>query len=285
MSRRGALVPLLLLAAGALLPAGPLAGQEPVDRPPPPPPSESGPPRPLPPPSSSTDPRSHILLRLDCSSRIGRREVTLFGNGTVRLRKGPRGQEEMRLGELGPDELAATLDQLREDDLSEVDRDPLTVEGDWVESCLLELDLPEAPVPDPAGARGRPSMSAAASPGSGADKPLEIRFGRYSSLPLALSRLVQVVDRLAQVAEKELPPGLPPDYEPAPGDVLERADGAHFRVVGFTLEGKGVELEGEDNPLTLYVATGDLPRIFVSVVSSSDGPRGTPDQPPGGAPP
>ncbi len=269
MRRPGVLV-LILLLAGPL--TGPICGQEPSDRPPPPAPSgRTGPPLPLPASSwSSSDPRSQILLRLDCASRIDRHEVTLFGNGTVRLRKGPRGREVMHLGEVGPDELAATLDELRADNLSDVEPDPLTVEGDWVESCLLELDLPEAPAPDPAGERGRPSMeSAPASPGegSGGHSPLDRRFGRYSSLPLALSRVVQVADRLAQVAEKELPPGLPPGYEPARGDVLERTDGAHFQVVGFTSDGKGVELEGVDNPLTVYVASGDLARTFVGVVT------------------
>src|SRR5262249_19855434 len=41
---------------------------------------------PLPVPPSSE--RSIEVLRLDCASKIGRREVTLFGNGTIRLRDG-----------------------------------------------------------------------------------------------------------------------------------------------------------------------------------------------------
>ncbi len=268
MTRWRPIALVLLAAAGAGGAAGPLAGQEPSDRPAEAPPAVTRPPAPLPTASpASSDPRSHVLLRLDCASRVGRREITLFGNGTVRSRSGPPGHEEMRLGEIGPDELAATLDQLGQEDLSEVDPDPLTVEGDWVESCLLELDLPRPAAIDRAGERGRPPMGPAGSSGSGGR--LELRFGRYSSLPLALSRVVQVADRLGEVAEKELPPGLPVGYEPRRGDVLARADGARFEVVGFTSDGKGVELEGVDNPLTLYLASGDLPRSFVGLVSRS----------------
>ncbi len=262
---------------------GTAAAQEPSDRPAPPPlPAHSARPLPLPEPSpASSDPRSHVLLRLDCVSRIDRQEVTLFGNGTVRERKGPPGQEVMHLGELGPDELETTLDELRQNDLSEVEPDPLTVEGDWVESCLLELDLPRPPEPDPAGDRGRPSMeSAQTSSKSGSGAPLELRFGRYSSLPLALSRVVHVADRLAGVAEKELPPALPVGYEPATGDVLERADGTHFQVVGFTSDGKGVELEGVDTPLTVYVAKGDVARTFVGLVRRGTGPGDLRDEGP-----
>ena len=248
-------------------------------------PSATGRPNPLPQPSPiSDDPRSHVLLRLDCESRIDRREVTLFANGTVRLRQGPLGKEAMHLGELGPEEMATTLAQLRQEDLSEVDPDPLTVEGDWVESCLLELDVPKPPKPDPAGDRGRPSMESPP-PASrhGPGGRLELRFGRYSSLPLALSRVVQVADRLAVVAGKELPPGLPVGYEPVRGDILERADGDRFQVVGFTADGKGVELEGLDNPLTLYVATADIAHSFVSLVKHATGLGATPDPVPDSA--
>ncbi len=254
--------------------AGQPSGQEPGSKP-----DTAGRPNPLPEPSAvSTDPRSHVLLRLDCRSRIDRREVTLFANGTVRLRQGPLGKEAMHLGELGPDELAATLDQLRREDLSEVDPDPLTVEGDWVESCLLELDVPGAPNPDPAGDRGRPSMKSpppVSRPGP--DGRIELRFGRFSSLPLALSRVVQVADRLAVVAGMELPPELPVGYKPVRGDILQRADGDHFQVVDFTSDGKGVELEGVDNPLTVYVAVDDIARTFVSLVKHATGLGATPD--------
>src|SRR5215217_1069964 len=67
-------------------------------------------PLPAAPPASD---RSTEVVRLECASDLGRREVTLFGNGTVRLREGLRGKEEaLGLAELDPAELAGALARL-----------------------------------------------------------------------------------------------------------------------------------------------------------------------------
>lgn len=193
------------------------------------------------------DLRSTVVLRYDCSSELGRREVTLFANGTVRLREGPPDEEEMDLGELGPEELDGVLARIAGEDLSEAPASYPGVEGEWVERCVLELPLREG------------------------EGPSVFRFSRYSSLPLELSRVVAVANELAEVAEKERGTGLPADYEPRPGDVLRREeDGARFRVVDFTTDGKGVELEGLDVPLTLYLPPDALGDVFAEIVSRRD---------------
>lgn len=189
------------------------------------------------------DLRSLVVLRYDCASDIGRRELTLFGNGTVRLFDGPPGEEEMELGELDPDALDGVLARLASEDLSEAPARYPGVEGDWVERCVLELPLRDG------------------------DGPASFRFSRYSSLPLELSRVVAVAEELVAVAAGERGKGLPHDYAPRPGDVLRREDGARFKVVGFTSDEKGVELEGLDVPLTLYLAPDALADRFVEVVS------------------
>lgn len=189
------------------------------------------------------DLRSTVVLRYDCASDIGRREVTLFGNGTVRLFEGPPGDEEMELGELDPDALDGFLARIAAEDLSEAASRHRDVDGDWVERCSLELPLRE---------------------GSG---PSSFRFSRYSSLPLELSRVVAVAEELVAVAAGERGTGLPPEYEPRRGDVLRRDDGARFKVVAFTSDEKGVELEGLDVPLTLYLPPDTLRDLFVEVVS------------------
>lgn len=243
---------LLAIALGAAL-AGPVHSQE----------SRSGREDPVPPPPRfavpdadrdldrhldrhlDRDPRSRIVLHFDCASELGRREVTLFGNGTVRLREGPRGAEEMLLGELEPRALEGVLARLEAEDLSEVPDEVHGVEGEWVERCVLELPL----------RRGR------------RDGPSRFRFSRYASLPLALSHLVAIAGEVGAAAEGERVRGLPAGYEPRRGDVLERADGLRFQVVQHTADGKGVELEGVEVPLTLYLAVDGLAEEFVAVVS------------------
>lgn len=188
------------------------------------------------------DPRSTVLVDLTCRSRIARRELTLFANGTVRLRE-QSGDEprRMRLGELGPAELTAYLNRLRAEDLGETDGRSEAPSGDWTESCTLALDLPDLPA-------------------------RTIRFDHYASLSLALSHVVAILDDLAaEVSPEEMGRHLPAGYEPRAGDLLRRVDGALFEVVGPTADGHGVELRGVDQPLTLLVPKDLLARTFVAL--------------------
>ncbi|HVS01486.1 MAG TPA: hypothetical protein VMT16_01840, partial [Thermoanaerobaculia bacterium] len=65
--------------------------------------------------------RSHAVYDLTCASELGRRQVTLFANGTIRLRDQVGKIAEMRLGELTRGELEGYLRRMAEEDLSEVD--------------------------------------------------------------------------------------------------------------------------------------------------------------------
>lgn len=189
--------------------------------------------------------RSLELLRLDCWSAVGRREVTLFGNGTVRLREGLEGRETLRLLELSPAELEAYSNRLLEEDLAETERRYETVEGLWVERCTLEVDLPSAVA------------------GSYA-------FGRYDTLSLPLQRIVGIAMELVERAEDRPPEGasqLPTGYEPAVGDVLRRVDGVLFEVQGRTADELGLELQGVNQPLTVYIAKDRVAEVFVALVS------------------
>lgn len=194
-------------------------------------------------PTAPTDLRSIILLRRDCRSEIGRHEVTLFANGTVRLREGLPQDPKMTLAELNPEELAAFRARLADEDLSEVEeRAPGGVEGSWVESCVLELQ------------RG--------------DQLRRFRYGRYESLPLTLSRVLTVAEDLAaQVDPRAGAQHLPAGYIPRAGDVLRRVDGELFEVRGQTADKQGVELAGVQVPLTLYVPKSELSKEFVALES------------------
>jgi hypothetical protein len=234
--RPGPAFPRAVLAAGSLLVlalAGPprAAAQDvvPLD-----------PMRPQP-PEVETAPgdRSHELLDYECRSELGRRRVTLFANGTVRVWDGLLEKQRMTLGELGPDELAAFVRRLRDEDFSEVA--PVAgTEGEWVERCTLELAL-----------AGQPARRYA--------------FGRYDALPFALASTVRMADEVALVA---LPlDRLPPEYEPRPGDLLRRVDGVVFEVVRRTSDGSGLELRGKEQPLVLYVRPEDLRAEFDALIS------------------
>jgi hypothetical protein len=184
-----------------------------------------------------------VRLRQECGSRLDRREVTLFADGTVRLRQGAEGRWRMDLMELERRELEGYLARLAAEDLSESLQEPSGPQGDWVERCRLELRLP-----------GR--------------APREVVFGRLEAPPLPLSRVAAVAEELAARVERgaQIRPGLPDGYAPRPGDVLRRADGLLFEIVGFTSDGGGVELTGVDQPLTVYVPLGALAGEFVALV-------------------
>jgi len=95
-------------------------------------------------------------------------------------------------------------------------------------------------------------------------------FGRYDTLTLPLQRVVGIAMELVGRAEERPPEGasqLPTNYEPAAGDVLQRADGVLFEVQGSTADDLGLELQGVDQPLTIYIAKGRLNEVFVALVS------------------
>jgi len=197
-------------------------------------------------PAAPPSPKTQVLVRHECRSELGRREITLFGNGTVRLREGLHDSQLMTLGELSPEELAAFLARLRDEDLSEAPSGTDGVlDGPWVESCRFELSLPDA-------------------------APRVFTYGRYDSISLALSRLVRVAEDLAgkvdpRSREKHLPAG----YEPRPGDVLLRVDGEAYRIVAESSDKLGLELVGVRQPLTLYIPKGQLANEFVELISRS----------------
>ena len=190
--------------------------------------------------AATTSDRSRELLDYRCANDLGVRQVTLFANGTVRLREGLGKQPRMRLGEIGPVELAGYLRRLAAEDLSEVHDRQESNEGEWVEHCTLRLALDGA-------------------------KERWLAFSRFDSLPLPVATIVRVADELAELTRvtSELPAG----YQPRIGDVLRRADGVLFAVAGFTSDGTGLELQGVEQPLVVYVRPEDVPAQFEALVS------------------
>jgi hypothetical protein len=188
------------------------------------------------------DLRGWELLRHECSSELSRREITLFANGTLRRREGPPGEEEMSLVELSPRELEGFVNRLGDLDLAEAERHPGEVGGQWVEHCALTLHLLDRP-------------------------EQRFTFGRYDSLSLSLTRLLAVARELGSIAdERAIGRHLPTGYEPQSGDVLERVDGLLFRITGFTADGTGIELQGVEQPLVVYIDRSNLTGQFVELV-------------------
>ena len=198
-----------------------------------------------PPPVRALDPRSTEVLLYRCESSLGRRDVTLFGNGTVRLRQGAWAEQEMRLHELTPEELAAALGQIEralDDDDEFYQRLPdNALAGEWVESCLVRVEL--------------------------ADRPrFHYDFARYDVPPLEVARLMQIADALAERTRPlDRPLGLPKGYQPRAGDVLIDRNGLRYQVLGLTSDKQGVELQDELQPLRRYHAIDALREVFVAV--------------------
>jgi hypothetical protein len=188
------------------------------------------------------DLRSREILWLDCASEIGSRDVTLFSNGTLRVRsRGPEEEVEMWLGELTPDETQAYVNRLAEIDLREAESARSGVVGEWLEQCEVRLARP-------------------------GEAERRFRFGRYDSLGLALSRVVRIAEELEREAmARDARHGLPVRYQPRPGDVLIDAEGMRFEVLRFTADGGGVELAATDWPLILYLGVEQLRERFVAL--------------------
>jgi hypothetical protein len=193
-------------------------------------------------PSDPTD-RSRELLKLNCKNTFRRREVTLFANGTIRLRDGRLGDEALGLLELGPDELDGVVRRLGAEDLGPTDRPIGGPLGDWVERCQLDLELKT--------------------------RPLQIfHFGRYDALSLALGHIIKIADDLGdRVKDLQASDRLPNDYTATPGDVLQRFDGQLYRVIRYTDDTKAVELEGVIQPFELFVPVGEMKNEFKVLVS------------------
>ena len=97
--------------------------------------------------------------------------MTLFANGTIRLRKGQIGNEWMGLAELSPDKLQAFLNRLSR-------RGPLGR---------------EEPGEGAGGGLDRAVRAAAAAAREG---PQTYRFGHFDPLPLNLSHVVRIAKEL-----------------------------------------------------------------------------------------
>lgn len=192
------------------------------------------------------DPRSRVLVRRDCLSELGHADVTLFANGTIRLREGEGPEQKMTLAELPYDVLRDYVNRLEEIDLSETESGIPEGELQWIGRCEIEL-------------------------GRGEEEPKIFQFGRYESLSLALSRVNTIVDELVVEADERIPKGrLPRDYQPRAGDVLVRADGSRFKVIGYTADKNGIELQGIDQPLTIYVQAEDMDEWFTELISRQE---------------
>ena len=187
------------------------------------------------------DPRSTVLVRNTCETADSRLETTLFANGTIRVRRGKEGADEMRLAELGPAELEGYVERLAAENLDETSRRSSGLDGMQVERCRLEL--------------GRE------------DGEREIfEYTGLSSHSLALSRVLVLVGELtARVSFSPQARSLPREYRPVSGDRLRRRDGYLYEVRGLTSDGRAVELMGIDQPFTIYVALDDFHREFVAI--------------------
>lgn len=196
-------------------------------------------------PAAAEDPRTVELLRRDCASTLGTNDTTLFANGTVRWRESREKIQSLSLAELEPERVAGFLARLQAIDLGETNPDRRAVDGAWVDWCEIRLQLPDR-------------------------APLLFRYGGLDTRTLALDALIRIADELATVARAAGTSGeLPSGYEPRIGDRLARSDGAEFDVVGFTVDGLGVELRGRIEPLSIYIPRGDLRLHFVRLVSRS----------------
>lgn len=210
-------------------------------------------PRPLPLPKVA-EPRTWELFRQSCSSPLGKRELTLFLDGTIRLRVRDQEGQDIRLGELPAEPLARTYANLRATQLG-IGREGKewtqpsqgrSLAGEFLQECEVHLQLPGLEVKN-------------------------FLFTPMEITPLWLGQLRQLAEELAERTEKLVHAGLPKDYEPQHGDLLRRRDGVIFRFVGKTSDQKAWMVEQVGQPITTYYSVDDLNELFVAVVESRSG--------------
>lgn len=250
-------------AAGCLtlLLASLVSAQVTGDLPAPPVGTERGPltdagPRPAPLPKVA-DPRSWEFFRHSCGSSLGERELTLFLDGTIRLRVRDREGQEVRLGELEQEPLARAYGTLRAIQLG-IGREGKewaqpsrgrSLTGEFLQECNVELRLPDL-------------------------DEKSFLFNPMEITPLWLGQLRQLAEDLSGRTEALVHSGLPRDYQPRHGDVLRRRDGVLFRFVGITSDKKAWMVEQIGQPITTYYSVEDLDELFVAVVESRAGSAG-----------
>jgi hypothetical protein len=182
------------------------------------------------------------IFRYDCRSEFSSTDLTLFGNGTLRLREGLHDRRTMLLLELDPVELQELLRRLDELDLREIEAFGGELEGEWVGQCVLRLALLDR-------------------------SPADAAFHRLDSLSLGLQTAVNLGEELAGLVRQRAEfDGLPKGYQPHIGDFLRRADGEIFEVMGFSGDDRAVELAGLDQPILIYVPVEELSAVFLEIV-------------------
>ena len=201
-------------------------------------------------PDDPRDPRSVELFYYGCSDELERRDVTLFANGTLRLRKGPLGSQEMQLEEIGPVELRTHLNRLlrirSSRDFPNQLRLKSGIEGRWIDTCRFQLDLP----------------------GYAA---VRLEVGSFDLLPLELQQLKQYADELEGLTRPlARPDALPPSYEPKIGDVLRTHEGKIYRIRGRTSDGGALELESLDGSWRIFVPEDEFPEYFAALEVNLD---------------
>jgi hypothetical protein len=190
--------------------------------------------------AAELSPKSVELLDHRCVGDLAEDDLTLFANGTVRLRERVAERQDMLLAELEKNELEGFVARLRDIDLSEADSLRSGITGEWISQCGLTLSLPDLP-------------------------KIFFRYGRFDVLPHALETVRVVLGDLETLARTRAVHGeLPKNYEPKPGDFVRRSDGELFEVISFTSDGRGVELNGINQPVTIYVALADFRSVFVA---------------------
>jgi hypothetical protein len=194
-----------------------------------------------------------ILLEMRCRSDLSRSTITVFARGGVRLAEQTGGQPQERISvrELSQSELAAYLERLLQVDLREVPQAKAMgrgTDGEWLDQCSLVLQLP-------------------------GETPQEYLWRRLETVPLGLSNLIRIVEEMPIGGIEITGTRLPSGYQPRPGDVLRRRDGVDFRVGQPTSDGRGIELQGVEQPFTIFVPLDSLDEEFIELVSSRHGRR------------
>lgn len=194
------------------------------------------------------DPSAWVLFRRQCREGEREIEISLFANGTIRVRRG-LGYGSISLGQLSDFQFAHFLRSIAgetEAAYSFIDFDlSSTGPADSAsETCEIAVRLPER-------------------------REITFVYGEFDAPPLWVSGLAAVGDELDSLTQPSRVSEIPIGYLPSPGDFLRRRDGSLFQIVGLTTDGKAVILDSPLQPLREYYPLTDIPKHFVSLIRES----------------
>ncbi len=187
--------------------------------------------------------RGEEVLYSGCKSNKRLEDITVFDDGTVAYKKKIEEATEVKLGYLTLEDVKNITTKVLKLLKSVKRYTENKIDGENLVKCELRLSYNK--------------------------KKYRFTYLQLDTIDPALATAVAVVWQLKNLTSFSLS-SLPYKYKPKIGDLLLSKDGKKFKVVGYTSDGKGIELENVDSPLVIYLPIEEVKEYFVKLLNKQD---------------